>query len=64
MVPPAPPHPGCGMRLRVGLHALKSVVIGRSVGMRNFILGNLLGPGVTLLVDSKMLSTFVPNRGG
>lgn len=64
MVPPAPPHPGCGMRLRVGLQALKSVVIGRSVGMRNLILGNLLGPGVTLLVDSKMLSTYVPNRGG
>lgn len=63
MVPPAPPHPGCGMCLRVGLQALKGVVIDRSLGMRNLILGNLLGPGVSLLVFSEILSTFLPNQG-
>lgn len=53
MVPPAPPYPGYGMCLRVGLQALKGVVIGGSLGMRNLILGNLLGPGVLCLLTQR-----------
>lgn len=57
MVPPASPLLVCGMCLRVALQALQGIVIGRAPGLRKLILGSLLGPGVSLLVDSEMLST-------